>query len=76
MRTPQSYPVVLKIVKVIESCKTLEQLRVAFRMVNRLTVYEQWHICYLKLTSKITTTPCAGELHYDLLQEHYYRRMK
>jgi len=76
MQTPQSYPVVLKITKVIDSCKTLEQLRVAFNMTKRMTVYDQWHTCYVQLVFKALFIPCGEDLHPELLQEQYYRRMK
>lgn len=51
-RTPQCNITLMKIIKVIKSCQTYEQLEVAFNMINRITCYEQWLVVAQNLVDR------------------------
>lgn len=70
-RTPQCNITLMKIIKVIKSCQTYEQLEVAFNMINRITCYEQWIIVAGRLSSH-----CQSIVFGDVMIKKVFREQK
>jgi hypothetical protein len=70
---PVCYTSLMKIVAVIDSCKTPEQLRVAFNMAKRVSYHPQWLTCLDSLVDKCDVITNSKSVLLEIASEHHLR---
>ncbi len=75
-KTPQCYPTTRKVIKVVDSCVTVDQLRVALNMMKQIKEPEQWQYCVEAFVEKCNHISTGYNLLHDLSAVHYDRISK
>lgn len=65
-----------KVIRIIESCKTTDQLRVAFNVAKCIKYQPQWLDCLDSLVDKCDMLFDSKDLLRDIAHEHHLRHSR
>lgn len=72
-KTPQCYTTTLKVIKVVNSCLTVDQLRVALNMMKQIKEPDQWKYCVEAFVEKCNRISGGKSALRELSVIHYGR---
>lgn len=72
-KTPQCYTTTLKVIKVVNSCLTVDQLSVALNMMKQIREHDQWQHCVAEFVEKCNRISGGKSALRELSVIHYGR---